>query len=260
MNLLKVSEDTFPGTQIHKYHDGKWQEVPLSIPQEMPLDIYVNEQEFVSIHCTPLKLNFLVAGFLFGENLIQTIDDISIMRVCEESTLVDVRLRQNDLDLPQKKIVTSGCVGSASFSTIALDSRIESSTSISPERLLSFMQGMLKNAELYHQTGGIHASALCDSSGIIVMAEDIGRHNTIDKIVGECLFRRIDLRDKILLSTGRISSEIVRKAVKMAIPIIASLSSPTEKAVSIAQEANLTLVGYARGKRMTVYSKNDRLS
>ena len=129
---------------------------------------------------------------------------------------------------------------------------------IAPEQLISLMSEMLRNAELYRETGGVHTSALCDQNGIISMGEDIGRHNTIDKIIGECLFRGFETKDKILLTSGRIASEMVRKAALIGVPIIASLTSPTERALQMAREMNMTVVGYARGGRMKVYCGRER--
>jgi FdhD protein len=114
--------------------------------------------------------------------------------------------------------------------------------------------------ELYRFCGGVHASALADTKELLVVAEDIGRHNTLDKIQGECLLRKLSSKDRLLFSTGRISSEMLIKAARMQIPIIVSRSSPTGRAVSLAKELGIALAGYVRGSRMTVYSHPERLS
>jgi FdhD protein len=107
--------------------------------------------------------------------------------------------------------------------------------------------------------GGTHASALADGDQLLVVAEDVGRHNTLDKIRGECLFHGIPTKDRILLTTGRISSEMVSKAVKMEVPIVASRSTPTHLAVKLARDWQMTVVGYVRGGKMNVYSRPDRV-
>ena len=257
--LLEVPSGLTSDIKTHKYVDGKWQEVTLSVPKEMSLSFYINGQEFVSILCTPNKLNFLVMGYLRAEGIINGIEDITLMRVCEESAVADVRLKQTDLVLPKKRILTSGCGGGVSYNDSVAGSKIDSEICILPEQLLFLMQQMLQNAELYRISGGIHTSALCDCNNVIVFGEDIGRHNTIDKIIGECMFHKIPLSDKILITTGRISSEMLRKAVKMQIPIVASLTSPTERALLLARELDVTLIGYVRGKHFTVYSKSERV-
>lgn len=258
--LLEVPSGLTPDIKTLKYADGQWQEVTLSVPKEMSLSVYINGQEFVTILCTPNKMNFLVMGYLLSEGIITDVEDINVMRVCEEESVVDVRLKRTDIVLPQKRILTSGCGGGVSYNDSVTGLKINSEISISPEQLLFLMQQMLKNAELYRISGGIHTSALCDCNSIITFAEDIGRHNTIDKIIGECTFRKIPIKDKILITTGRISSEMLRKAVKMQIPIVASLTSPTERAISLARDLDVTLVGYVRGNHITVYSKHERFN
>lgn len=259
--LLEVPSGLTPDIKTLKYADGKWQEVMLSVPKEMSLSIYINGQEFVTILCTPNKLNFLVMGYLLAEGIITNVEDISVMRVCEEDNVVDVRLKQTDIALSQKRILTSGCGGGVSYSeSVAAISKINSKLSLSPEQLLLLMKQMLQNAELYRISGGIHTSALCDCNCILTFTEDIGRHNTIDKIIGECAFRKITLKDKVLITTGRIASEMLRKAAKMQIPIVASLTSPTERAIAMARDLDVTLVGYVRGNHLSVYSRQDRLN
>jgi len=258
--FLEVPSGLSPNIKTQRYSNGNWQEVTLSVPKEMSLSIYINGQEFVTILCTPTKLNFLVLGYLRAEGIINGIEDISLMRVCEESSVADVRLNRTDFVLPQKRILTSGCGGGVSYNDSVNGSEINSQICITPEQLQSLMKQMLQSADLYRISGGIHTSALCDCNSLIAFGEDIGRHNTIDKIIGECLFRNIPLKDKILITTGRISSEMLRKAVKMEIPIVASLTSPTERSIILARDLDATLIGYVRGNQITVYSKYERLN
>ena len=113
--------------------------------------------------------------------------------------------------------------------------------------------------ELYRLSGGVHASALSDTKNLLVVAEDIGRHNTLDKIQGECLLRGLSTRDRLLLSTGRVSSEMLLKAARMQVPVVVSRHSPTGRAISLARDLGIALVGYARGSRLSVYSHPERL-
>jgi FdhD protein len=121
------------------------------------------------------------------------------------------------------------------------------------------MTQLQKQMGLYRLCGGVHASALADTKNLLVVAEDIGRHNTLDKIQGECLLRGLSTRDRLLLSTGRISSEMLLKAAKMQAPVVVSRHSLTEAAVSLARDLSITLVGHARGNRLSVYSHPERL-
>lgn len=247
------------GIMTKRYYDKEWHDVTLSIPKEQPITVYVNGEELVTIICTPVKTNFLVLGYLYEEGIIDKIEDVLVLGVCDDNAIASIRLRNSNFIVPRNKIITSGCGGGIIFNE-GFSGKINSKMSISPEKLANLMKMMLGSAENYRESGGIHTSALCSSDAILVMGEDIGRHNTIDKIAGECIFRKISMKDKFLITTGRISSEMLRKAVKMEIPIIASLTSPTEAAVRLADEYNVTLSGYVRNNKMTLYSNPQRLT
>ena len=256
-----MEETVYPGIapdiKSHKFIDGKWQETILSVPKELPLTIYINSIELVTILCSPIKLNCLVLGYLYAEGLIQNMKDIASMRVCEDDATADVQLNKQDIILPQKKVLTSGCGGGISFNINS--PKMNSDIKIAPEKILLLMRKLVESASTYTLSGGIHTSALCDENDIIAIAEDIGRHNTLDKLIGECLLRKLSTAGKILVASGRVSSEMIRKAAIMQTPIIASLTSPTERAVVLASQVGITLIGYARGKHLTVYTQPERL-
>jgi len=224
----------------------------------MALTIYVNHQELVTILCTPTKLNCLVLGFLYTEGIISGIGDVPIMRVCEDDSTADVRLSNAEYELPTQRTLTSGCGGGATFKTEG--QKVDSEFVVTPTEVLSLMKQLLQEQmELYQLSGGLHASALSDTKNLLVVAEDIGRHNTLDKIQGECLLRGISTRDRLLLSTGRVSSEMLLKAARMQVPVVVSRHSPTGSAVSLARDLGIALAGYARGSRLLVYSHPERL-
>jgi FdhD protein len=256
---ISIHPGMAPDLAGYKYSDGRWQSLSLSAPEEMAFTIYINSQELVTILCTPSKLNCLVLGYLMSEGIIGDIKDIACMRVCEDDALADVKLTRTDFTLPQKRMLTSGCGGGVSFNSSAGIAKNKSNLNISPDTLLELMRQMLQKSELYNFTGGIHSSAISDGKALLVTSEDIGRHNTLDKIVGECLLRKISTVDKILLTSGRVSSEMLKKAAKMQTPVIVSLTSPTKQAVLLARELEITLAGYARGNHLTVYASPERL-
>jgi FdhD protein len=257
-----MMEDTItpglaPDIASRRFADGKWEDVKLSVPKELPLAIFVNGLEFVTILCSPIKLNCLVLGYLYAEGLIKSAKEVTGMRVCEDDAVADVQLSRSDIVLPQKKVLTSGCGGGISFNINA--PKMNFNIKVAPEKVLNLMRQLVESATAYNQSGGIHTSALCDEKGIIAIAEDIGRHNTLDKLIGECLLRKLSTEGKILIASGRVSSEMIRKAAIMQAPVIASLTSPTERAVILAKEAGITLVGYARGNHLTAYTYPERL-
>lgn len=242
-----------------RYSEEGWERTPVHAPVEKAIMIYVNRQELVTILCTPSKLNFLVLGFLYAEGIISGLQDIAMMRVCDEESEVDVLLSNPEYQLPtQKRTLTSGCGGGATFKVEA--HKVESSLVVAPEELLSLMKQLLQEQmQLYQLSGGVHASALADSRNLLIVAEDIGRHNTVDKIQGECLLRGIETKDRLLLSTGRVSSEMLLKAARMQVPIVVSRHSPTGSAVALARDLGIALVASARGGRMLVCSHPERL-
>jgi FdhD protein len=256
---LETPSGLSPKMETLKYSGGAWQKSLLNLPREMSFVIYINKQELVTILCTPSKLNCLTLGYLFAEGILDDLKDVASMRVCEDDSLAEVTLTRTDFALPQKRILTSGCGGGVSLNAGDLGAKIVSDLVVSPDQLLALMKAMLQNAGLYNLSGGIHTSALAGPEEILVVGEDIGRHNTLDKILGECMLRKVATRDKILLTSGRISSEMLRKAAKMQTPILVSLTSPTERAVLLARDLDICLVGYVKGGHMTVYSEPERL-
>jgi FdhD protein len=246
-----------PDVVIDRFSGEGWGRTPVHVPNEMALVIYVNRQELVTILCTPTKLNGLVLGFLYAEGIISDIGDVASMQVCEEESLADVMLSDPEYELPRQRTITSGCGGGVTFKTQS--QRVNSDLFATPKEVLSLMKQLQKQLVLYRLCGGVHTSALSDTKNLLVVAEDIGRHNTLDKIQGECLLRGLSTRDLMILSTGRISSEMLLKAAKMQAPIVVSRHSPTESAVSLARDLGIALVGHARGSRLSVYSHPERL-
>jgi FdhD protein len=243
--------------QSYKFSDGKWENRSLSVPKEFSMSIYINKVELVTILCSPIKLNCLVLGYLYIERIIEGMKDVTSMRVCEDDSLADVTLNKADFKPPQRRVLTSGCGGGVSFNLDA--PKIKSDIRVQPEIILKLMSKLVENASSYNTSGGIHTSALCNSDGILAIAEDIGRHNTLDKLMGECLLRKLSSSGNILLASGRVSSEMIRKAAIMQTPVIASLTSPTERAIIMARDLGISLIGYARGGHLTVYTGPERL-
>ncbi len=240
-----------------RFSDETWVRTPVHVPVERELTIYVNLHELVTILCTPTKQNFLVLGFLYSEGIISGMNDVMMMRVCDEESEVDVRLSNPEFELPVKRRLTSGCGGGASFTTDA--QKVDSDMIVAPTEILSLMKQLQERMDLYQLSGGVHTSALSDTKDLLVVTEDIGRHNTLDKIQGECLTMNIATKDRLVLTTGRVSSEMLLKAARMKTPIVVSRHTPTGTAVSLARDLGVALVGRAAGNRLTVYSHPERL-
>ncbi len=254
---VSYMEDLAQQILCDRFTDNGWVNTSTHVPVEKKISIFVNRQEFVNMLCTPSDLNFLVVGYLYGEGIISGVSDVTSIDVCEDESEVDVRLTDTEVVLPQIRTLTSGCTGGVAFK--AEGEKVQSDLIVSPGEVSSLMKKFQEQMDLYRISGGIHTSALADTENLLVVAEDIGRHNTLDKILGECLMKGLETRDKLILCTGRVSSEMLVKASRIQAPIIASLTSPTGRAVSLARDLGVTLVGYARGNRLTVYAHPERL-
>jgi len=247
-----------PDIIYSRFSSGEWLRTTTAVPEEMALTIFVETEELVTILCTPTRLNSLVLGFLYSEGIITDKRDVASMRVCEEESLADVKLSKPGYKPPTRRTLSSGCGGGVSFATEL--PKVNSDLVITPAEVLSLVKQLNEKAELYHHCGGIHTAALGDTGDLIVVAEDIGRHNTLDKIMGECLLTGLSTRNRLLVATGRITSEMLTKATKMEIPIVISRSSPTDRAIVLAHDLGVTLIGYARGSRLSVYSHEERVA
>jgi FdhD protein len=237
-----------------KVRGERVEEVAGEVVREQPLTVYVNETRFLTLLCTPEKLEALVVGYLWMEMVIADVGEIRALDVSPVDGRVDVTLT-HPVSLPTERILTSGCGGGITFRIDhRLFPRLSSGLRISSTQLAARMRDLFAAAVLYKASRGIHGAALCDGDGLLLVAEDVGRHNAVDKIKGEALLRGIPTEDRILLSTGRVSSEMLLKAARMGVPIVASRTSPTEMAVGLAEQLNITVCGYVRPDGFNLYA------
>ena len=251
---------------ILKVTDESSSKVDDVVVRESPLTIILNNQELVTLLCTPKDVYYLAVGFLSSEVLLDKKEDIKQVAVDEARGVVRVETADDRTlanELLFKRLITSGCGRGASFYSAAdvqNRAKIESRTEISAAEVSSLVREFQHPSELYKSTGGVHSAALCDTKSILVFNEDIGRHNAVDKIFGECLMKGIPTDGKVIVTSGRISSEILLKVARGNIPIIISKSAPTNLGVKMANDLGITLVGFARGKRMNVYTNDWRIA
>ncbi len=242
-----------------RYHDGALQPTEGSVVQEFPLQLIVNGREIATLIGSPHDLRFLVAGFLRLQNFVTSLDDFQIFSVCEDFGSANVRIKG---ELPErlKPVLTSGCGTGISFSMPDVphsDLRHPSGHLIKPDEIFSMMQHLSIRAEQYKSHGGIHSAAVGHHGEVLLYAEDLGRHNTLDRIAGEALFKGIDLHGTLLVTSGRVSTEMVAKAAVLGVRMIASRTSPTDMAIRLCEESGICLVGYVRGGSFTVYCRPD---
>ncbi|MCD6490095.1 MAG: formate dehydrogenase accessory sulfurtransferase FdhD [Thermodesulfobacterium sp.] len=235
--------------------------IPLEdiLATEAKIKIIINDKEIIALSATPLHIKELVTGFVLTEGIIKANWCPEEIKIIEEDKEIKVKIYSEDFLELSKKPLTSGCASSFTFIK-ELPEKYEDNFKIDIEKLFSLFKDFQKKSELYKSTGCIHYAALADSENIIFLAEDIGRHNAVDKVIGYALLNKIMLRNKILLISGRISSEMVLKAGKWKIPIIVSRSAPTSLAIALAEKISLTVIGFLRGKRCNIYTYPQRIN
>ena len=245
--------------RLHRYSGGRFEPMDIPVVQERSLSLYVNGQELVTLLCTPSKLEALVVGFLSFEGIIRGLEDIQSLTILDEDGYADVRLT-SDFVPPRRRVHTSGCGGGITFSLETHGSAaLEDNSSVDPTSLFPLIRELYLEAHSYRESRGIHAAALAEDGKLLIVTEDVGRHNAIDKVCGEAMLRGISTIGKILLATGRISSEMLRKGAHMGTPIVVSRTSATTLSIQLAKRLGLTLIGYVRGDSFYVYSHPERL-
>jgi FdhD protein len=251
----------YQSNQCYRYSTVScWETVNTQVITETTVALTVNGKTWLSFSCTPTNLDALAVGFLFNEGFIQSCDEIAVVEVCKRGTSVDVWLTKS-VARPENWQRTSGCTGGLTTASETIRTGpITDDQKISPKVLLDCMEQLLQTQELYRETGGVHSSALSDGQQIRVWAEDIGRHNTIDKLAGRVLLDGLQIQPVILITTGRISSEMLQKAARLGAAAVVSRTSPTSQSITMAKQLGITLIGYARRDRFLIYSHPGRLS
>lgn len=247
--------------EYHRYEFRKWEHHNAETIVETPVSLTVNGKEWITFMCTPIHLEELAVGFLYNEGIIQSMDQVADVRLCEHGDNVDVWLNQ-DAEQPTNWRRTSGCTGGVTAVDLLAKPNVnfgENRFQVQPEAIMDMVEKLFESQELYRDTGGVHTSALSDGEKVVLAADDIGRHNTLDKIAGLCLMQNIFPENRILITTGRISSEMLQKAAQLNAPILISRTSPSSLSIEMAQRYGITLIGYARKHRFNVYSNPQRV-
>ena len=244
-----------------RFEFNKWEPHDADTIVETPVSLTVNGEVWLTFMCTPVHLEAMAVGFLFNEGVIEKMDQVVEVQVCAHGDNVDVWLGRA-VEQPKSWRRTSGCTGGVT--AVDLLARPDVSFDVGqprvrPEAIGRLVEMLFESQELYRETGGVHTSALCDGEKIVLSAEDIGRHNTLDKIAGLCLINNVWPETRILITTGRISSEMLQKAAQLGAPVLISRTSPSSLSIEMAERYGITLIGYARRNRFNVYSGLSRV-
>ena len=263
--LFKSADENIEKVDIYRVNRDSKQASEDIVVKELPLTILLNGRELVTLLCSPANLKYLAIGFLLSEGLLHSRNDIK--RIIDDGKRGIVRVETvTDLNGEEeqvfKRIITPGCGRGAAFYSAADAvgmNEVKSDLQVNGAEILELMSHFQQRSETYRSTGGVHSAALCDKKNLNVFSEDIGRHNAIDKIFGQCIWEGISTNNQIILTSGRISSEIVIKIARNNVPVLASKSAPTNTAVKLANLLGITLIGFVRGTRMNVYSHDQRI-
>ncbi|MEH7085296.1 formate dehydrogenase accessory sulfurtransferase FdhD [Neobacillus drentensis] len=234
-------------------------------PDEYPISLLINGYEIAVFQLTKYNLDDWTYGYLFSEGFIQDANEIDSIEINEELSTINVKLCTNfdeEQFFSKKKHYTAGCGRGVTFfsmTDVKNFTKVTSKVSYQLSFLLKKRSEFALRSELYLETGGMHGACIVDEDGSITIREDIGRHNAVDKIIGYAIKNHLEPERLMLLTTGRVSYEMLSKAAKFGFPVVGSRTAATKQAVQLAKYLNLEVVGYLRGKMATIYTTAGRV-
>jgi len=242
------------------------------VAEEAPLHIFLNQAHYVTILCSPDRLEELAVGHLLSEGVVESAEDIREVRL-EADGRCRVRLkaeidaeRRIATSRPFSRLIVSACGSPDYWPLTGLTDRLRlprvtSEQGVDAGVVAGSVRRLNALAETFRRTGGVHVAALYSAGGgLEAWAEDVGRHNAVDKVIGAGALKCVDFRGCLLALSGRLTGDIVLKAAQMGIPVVASMAAAVGSGVQIAQDTGVTLVGFVRGKRMSVHTHPERIS
>jgi len=254
---------TKKGVEINltRIKGNKREEISDLIAREITFTILLNKKKLVTLNCSPEKYKYLGLGFLYTSGILQKKEDIISLDINEKQNLMDIKIK--GVSLSSEDIINSNLwIGSYQQPEEQEEDivSIDSSLKISSSLVYSLISEMQEKANFFKLTGGVHSCALADKNGsIILFSEDISRYNTIDKILGEAFAGDIATENKIILTSCRITSGILKKIIIGKLSIVISRAAPTDLAIKLAKKAGITLVGFVRGEKMNIYAHPERI-
>ena len=249
---------------IHEYRTG-FARKPVNSIREVPLTIILNDREVVTLLCTAKHPEYLAVGFLKSDAFLSSPDQITDLSVREEEDRIVAEVKtchdpwKNRI---MERSITSGCGKGTNFGrnvTTVSRRRLSGDVTVTPEQVLSLAKRLHERSTLYNDTHGCHNSALCTPDEILIFREDIGRHNAIDMICGQCFLDDISVDDKMIVSSGRVASEILLKVVRIGIPVLCSTAVATSFSVGLARKTDITLIGNIKKDSFWVYNDAGRI-
>jgi FdhD protein len=252
--------------KIIKVDGNSWREIDDLVVRETALTVYVNYNEVATLVCSPVDQEYLAVGFLCAEGILKKREEMEKVKLDPERGIVQITTRF-DLDMEDritlKRYITPSCGRSGTSVHFTADAilppPVSSQLKIKTTTALKLVAELQERSLLFRRTGGVHNAALAQGEEILIFQEDIGRHNTLDKIHGQCFLENIPCENKLIIFSGRVSSEILLKAARMGVPVLISRSAPTDLALKLAEKLKITVLGFVRENRLSVYTHQERV-
>ena len=262
---IDISSSKRPKTNEIKVFDEYMNERKFPITGELPLTIYLDKKEIVTLMTLGHYPEALVIGYLRNQGIIDSLAQLSSVHV--DWSVYSAAVKTNGINMDkvenklQHKVVTAGCGQGTTFGNV-MDELKENKIKnhkIKQSTIYKLLKLLHDKNEIYRKSGAVHGCALCDNNNIIDFVEDVGRHNAVDAIAGHMWLDDISGENKIFYTTGRLTSEMVIKVAQMNVPTLLSRSGITEMGLKVAREANVTLLGRAKGKHFLIYNGKDNI-
>lgn len=236
------------------------------VAEEKPLHIFVNKIHYATIFCSPSNLKELAVGHLLSEEIIKSVEEIKEISFKKEEAC-DIKLKPNvdlekrlNLSKPSFLVIPSSCGTPSSYQPSARLPEIKSDLKVEATTILNSVNRLNSIAETFRKTGGVHAAAIYKSDGNpVAFAEDVSRHNAVDKVIGIGTLAKADFRECFLALSGRLTGNMVVKAARVGLPIVASMAAAIDSGITVAKAVGLTLIGFARGRHMNIYNFPERI-
>ncbi len=246
---------------------GKTEKTMDWVAEEVPLQITLNSAYSFVIWCSPFQFKELAVGYLLSENILKSVNEIESLSSSEEKLTCQIKLIDavdlNERMKNSRKSTRIIPLIKASTSAYQHDDKIcsvKSQMTVKAQTILDCINQMNCLAKGFKETGGLHDSGIFKADGtMIAFSEDVGRHNTVDKVIGATSLAKVNFGDCLMIITGRVPGDMIYKAAKVGLPIVASVAAVLNSGISSAEKANIALVGFVRGKRMNVYTYPERI-
>jgi FdhD protein len=256
VNIVKIDLST---RKVHNAVDN--------IAEEKPFHLFVNTTFWATILCSPMNLKEMAVGHLLDEGVVESTEEITQVVLKESESSCQVKLRA-DINVENRvrlsrlhtRVITSACGSNALYQYVGATPKVKSSLKANAQIIFDSVNQLNFKAEGFRQTGGFHVAAIYRGNGsLVALAEDVGRHNAVDKAIGMTALNKVDFSECFLALSGRISGDVAFKAAKVGLPIIASIAAALSSGIEFAKASNLTLIGFVRGKRMNIYTNMERV-